>query len=213
MGSPVGAGGRQSVLAAPGRHVRAETGRSKKPWEALVLQLIFGGRILTGEDEELTLGQLGMADGAVLHCFVTAKVEEQQLWCYPHSCSTDGGRVVRVLGASFPVTSRTACRFGTVLVDAKLEDDGSEGGVSQLVCTAPPHPAGPVTISVSFDGGATWMGGPSFWYWDPSVANCAIGVAVPSSCHGMVGVRADASFGSQVMRWDREDRDPDAGCA
>ena len=30
----------------------------------------------------------------------------------------------------------------------------------RLRCIAPPHPAGPVTISVSFDGGATWLEGP-----------------------------------------------------
>ena len=30
----------------------------------------------------------------------------------------------------------------------------------RLRCIAPPHPAGPVTISMSFDGGATWLEGP-----------------------------------------------------
>lgn len=184
----------------------------KKPSDRLAVQIIFAGRLWAEGDEETPIGQLGVVDGAVVHCLVSTKVDqEQKLMCYPHSCPTDGGRVVKVLGASFPESARISCRFGTLLVDAKLEDDGEEGGVAQLVCTAPPHPAGPVTVSVSFDGGATWIGGPSFWYWDPQSTSCAQTVAVSAACAGRFGVR-NVAFGAQALRWE-DDRDPGAGCA
>lgn len=176
------------------------------------MQIIFAGRILSGDEEDVPIRELGVSDGNVLHCIVSPKADqEQKLMCYPHSCSTDGGRAVRVLGANFPTSSRISCLFGTVPVDARLEDDGAEGGVAQLVCTAPPHPAGPVTISITFDGGASWIGGPSFWYFDPSSASCPHAIAVSASCRGGIDVRSDASFGNQAMRWDRDDRDPGAG--
>mmetsp|Transcript_92184 Transcript_92184/g.152684 ORF Transcript_92184/g.152684 Transcript_92184/m.152684 type:complete len:307 (-) Transcript_92184:64-984(-) len=184
--------------------------------ETLSLRLIFQGRLLTDEDAESPVGELGFSNGAVVHCVASTKArQDQSVSCYPHSCSTDGGRVVHVLGEQFPFSTRIACRFGTVAVDAHLEDDdGEEHDFATLRCVAPPHPAGAVTLSISFDGGVTWLGGPTFWYVDPSAAGCPLAVAVPASCRGLRGVQAGSNFGQWEMRWDRgpDDRDPGAGC-
>lgn len=183
--------------------------------ETLSLRLVFEGRLLTEDDAERPVGELGFSHGAVVHCVAsTTAKQDQSVSCYPHTCSTDGGRVVHVLGEQFPFSTRVACRFGTVAVDAHLEDDREEHDFSTLRCIAPPHPAGPVTLSISFDGGVTWLGGPTFWYVDPSVAGCPFALAVPASCRGLRGIQADANFGQWGMRWDRgpDDRDPGAGC-
>mmetsp|Transcript_33362 Transcript_33362/g.94274 ORF Transcript_33362/g.94274 Transcript_33362/m.94274 type:complete len:342 (+) Transcript_33362:36-1061(+) len=207
-------GGPTSAQQGPPRFQPAPRGR---PREQLALQLVFNGRLLGAEDEERALGDLGVADGATLHCLVSVKAKQvdaqQELSCYPRHCSIDGGRVVHVLGSRFPSSSRLVCRFGTILVGAELEDDGEEGGISQLRTLAPPHPAGAVTIGVSFDGGATWLGGPTFWYVDPSQAACPHGIAVPAQCGATIGVKVDATFGGQLQRWDHGGPDPGSGCA
>ncbi|CAK9117673.1 unnamed protein product, partial [Durusdinium trenchii] len=149
------------------------------------LQVVFNGQLLSSEDDEKPLGQMGVRNGSVFCClvsFTSHTVFEQQMCCFPHHCSVDGGRVVHVLGEKFPNSSRTSCRFGRIVTGATIEDDGTEGGISQLRCVAPPHPAGPVTISVSFDGGITWLEGPTFWYYDPLVCSGTYGVCVPADC-------------------------------
>jgi len=192
-----------------------------------VLRLIFDHRLLRDVDDERTLENLGVEDAAILTCAVTVTIEtatprEQaqlqenealKLACFPRSCSTDGGRVVHVAGAAFPAESRLVCRFGTMCVNAEAEDDGSESGVSQMKCVAPPHPAGPVTLSVSFDGGLHWIEGPSFWYHDPTSARCPFGITVPASCQGVIGVRTNAFGAWQIRRDGNNDRDPGGGCA
>ncbi|CAE8638393.1 unnamed protein product, partial [Polarella glacialis] len=170
-------------------------------------------------DDEKQLAELGVSEGDLIHCLTSWKVDtekvdtDQQLSCFPHSCSVDGGRVVHVLGERFPASTRTVCRFGRLFVEARIEDEGVESGVSQLVCTAPAHPAGPVTVSVSFDGGATWLEGPTFWYLDPSSGACTRGIAVPAGCRGLEEtVRCDITSG---VRWGGDGGDgggPGSGC-
>mmetsp|Transcript_62665 Transcript_62665/g.112451 ORF Transcript_62665/g.112451 Transcript_62665/m.112451 type:complete len:243 (-) Transcript_62665:32-760(-) len=184
----------------------------KRSSHSLSLQLVYNGQMLLQEDDEKALGQIGVENGAVLHCLASLIVEvekQQQLTCFPQHCTIDGGRVVHVLGERFPDTDRVACRFGRVVTTATIEDDGEEGGVSQLRCVAPAHPAGPVTLAVSFDGGATWLEGPTFWYYDPVICNAGYGVCVPSDCGaGALPVRQDVAF---RQRWGNHDQDPDAG--
>mmetsp|Transcript_108954 Transcript_108954/g.307047 ORF Transcript_108954/g.307047 Transcript_108954/m.307047 type:complete len:285 (-) Transcript_108954:151-1005(-) len=215
--APARAGGgvATSLAAAAAGYAGGATPIARRTQESLTLRLVFEGQVLGNAVEEQSLAALGVTEGAVLHCIVSPKADgEQNLSCYPHSCSTDGGRVVHVLGQSFPPSSRTVCRFGTILVEATVEDDGDENGVAKLVCTAPPHPAGPVTLSVSFDSGAQWLGGPTFWFVDPSTAGCPFGIAVPAMCRGSQHVTSyDATFGHSGVRWDNDnDRDPGAGC-
>lgn len=215
--APAAAAGSVATSLATAAAEEKSVGR---PPEALTLRLIFDGRLLGDEAEGQPLAELGLSDGAVVHCLAAPKVDtEQRIACYPHKCSTDGGRVVHVVGEQFPFSTRLACRFGAVMVGAEVETrEGSVTDAASVVlrCVAPPHPAGPVTLSVSFDGGVTWLGGPTFWYVDPSFAACPFGVAVPASCAGMAqGVRVDALFG-QSWRIDRgggPDNYPGGDCA
>ncbi|CAJ1356748.1 unnamed protein product [Effrenium voratum] len=185
--------------------LRLAQGKDVRARRRLSLKLVFEGQLL--QDDEKPLGQMGVVNGSLLHCLPSLMVEKQQLSCFPHRCSVDGGRVVHVLGERFPSSARLACRFGRVVTEAQLEDDGGDSGVSQLRCTAPPHPAGPVTISVSFDGGASWLEGPSFWYYDPAICYGGYGLCVPADCGaGALPVRTDPSR----LRWD-PDRDPEGG--
>jgi len=206
-----------STLAAAANVENRSMGSSPKP-EALqtpTSRLIFEGRLLGDEDDDRPLAELGMAEGAIVNCVVSPKASTApRLECYPRSCTTDGGKVVRVAGMQVPSTARPACRFGTVSVSARTEDDGSEGGVGELSCIAPPHPAGPVTLSISFDAGTTWLEGPTFWFLDHSEGGCPYKIAVAASCRGIQGVRADANFGHShwITRDGRDDRDPGAGC-
>eukprot|EP00427_Karlodinium_veneficum_P032885 CAMPEP_0169186036 /NCGR_PEP_ID=MMETSP1016-20121227/2131_1 /TAXON_ID=342587 /ORGANISM="Karlodinium micrum, Strain CCMP2283" /LENGTH=253 /DNA_ID=CAMNT_0009261811 /DNA_START=3 /DNA_END=764 /DNA_ORIENTATION=+ len=180
--------------------------------QAVSLRLVFKGESLRDIDEDTPLSELGIVAGAVLHCVTSPKAKkEQRVSCYPHRCSTDGGCVVRICGEHFPFSTRIACRFGTVAVAAQIEDDGCEGGVPVLRCVAPPHPAGPVTVSVSFDGGVSWLDdGPTFWFIDSSSAACPLGITVPASCRPQHGISNTTSFGQWGMRWDH-DRDPGGG--
>jgi len=181
---------------------------SAKPRDALSLRLIFEGQCLKEGDEEKPLGELGISDGAVVHCVASPKAKkDQRVSCHPHHCSVDGGRSVHIVGEVFPFSTRITCRFGSVPVPAEVKDDGSESGIATLVCTAPPHPAGPVTLTISFDGGATWLDeGPTFLYVDPLFACCPLAVAVPAACGGL-----DASFSVHGMRWDQGPHDQDQG--
>eukprot|EP00930_Biecheleria_cincta_P103314 TRINITY_DN95277_c0_g1_i1.p1 TRINITY_DN95277_c0_g1~~TRINITY_DN95277_c0_g1_i1.p1 ORF type:complete len:281 (-),score=44.44 TRINITY_DN95277_c0_g1_i1:85-927(-) len=199
-------------LAAAGSSV-SPTSRSKR----LAVHLIFEGRRMQGDDEERCLQDLGVRDGAVVHCLASVEVDAaQQISCHPHSCHVDGGRLVHVLGEHFPFSNRAACRFGRSVVDAEVKDDGAEAGISELTCIAPAHPAGPVTLGVSFDGGVSWLDGPTFWYLDPALSGGGHGICV----------RADYSAGAQRVRgdvsvrplwdsnWGQDDYDPGgAGCA
>jgi len=188
--------------------------QSPTPREALASRLVFDG-VLSGADAERGLRELGLDDGAVVHCGVDrVPAEAQQLLCFPRSCSTDGGRVVRVAGERFPASNRTLCCFGTIAVMAEVEDDGDESGVAQLRCVAPPHPAGPVTLRVSLDAGSTWMDGPTFMYVNPESGSCTRGIPVPSSCCGVRQGVSVSTFGSWTTRWDNDDRgNGGAGCA
>lgn len=180
----------------------------------LNLELVFSGRLLGEEDQARSLAELGISDGAVVHCLKWTRINiEQEICCYPHRCSTDGGCVVRVVGERFPDSAKIACRFGTVVVNATVENDGEDAGIAQLRCCAPPHPAGPVTLSVSFDAGMTWLGGPAFWYVDASSSSCPLGIAVPSSCAGARGILNHAILDNWIRRDDHDDQGPGAGCA
>ncbi|CAK0882338.1 unnamed protein product [Prorocentrum cordatum] len=210
------AGGEDRRPASPAARAAPRCGSpAREPPE---LRLVLGGRLLGEEDEERSLADLGLAAGAAVHCVLSAPSAAsggQPLVCYPHRCTVDGGRSVQLLGERFPLSPQTRCRFGTVVVDAKVEADGVQGVAAEVSCTAPPHPAGPVTLSVSFDGGTTWLGGPTFWYVDPSAAGCPHGVPVPAPCAGGAHrVRTAALFGHQATRWDPNDRGPGSGgCA
>lgn len=209
-GQPSGA----RLSSASGYPDTTKPGRplSAKPREDLSLRLIFEGRSLKETDEDRPLGELGISDGAVVHCVTSPKAKkDQRVSCHPLHCSVEGGRVVHVVGEVFPFSTRIACRFGTVSVPADVEDDGAVSGIATLRCMAPAHPAGPVAITLSFDGGATWLDdGPSFWYVDPLAAGCPLGVAVPSSCRGLTGTQV-GNFATWGMRWDDNDRDQGGG--
>lgn len=185
--------------------------RRRRRCEELALQLVFNGRLLGAQDEARALDDLGVADGSTLHCLVYARVNmDQEISCYPHQGSVDGGSVVHVLGSRFPASARIACKFGTVVVGAELEDDGEEGGISQLRTVTPPHPAGAVTVAVSFDGGATWLGGPTYWYVDPELFACPRSIQVPAFCPAESRVKTDATL-QGIKR--NDDRDGSSGCA
>ncbi|CAE7935238.1 unnamed protein product [Symbiodinium necroappetens] len=164
------------------RRLTEEGSATEKRSGKFSLQLIFSGQILAVD--ERALSEIGIKKDAMVHCLASLIVElegQQQLTCFPKHCSVDGGRIVHILGEHFPDTDRAACRFGRVVTGASIEADGSEG-VSQLRCVAPAHPAGPVTLSLSFDGGATWMEGPTFWYYDPAVCSAGYSLCVPAEC-------------------------------
>jgi len=171
-------------LSAEAKEGSAIAERSKRSDGKLSLQLIFSGQILAVDDER-ALSEVGIKQDAVVHCLASLIVEmegQQQLTCFPKHCTVDGGRIVHIVVEHFPDTDRAACRFGRVVTSASIEDDGIEGGVSQLRCVAPAHPAGPVTLSLSFDGGVTWMEGPTFWYYDPAVCSAGHSLCVPAEC-------------------------------
>jgi len=174
-----------------------------------VFRFVFAGQVLRDFDDVQSLAELGVSEGVTIHCLVSIKGDmEQRLECHPHSCSIDGGRVVNILGRSFPSTTRLVCRFGTVVTPAEVEDDGAESGIATLKCIAPPHPAGPVTLGLSFDGGVTWLNKLTFWYADPCAASELCRASVPSSCKAMHGVASHVGAG----RWQiRRDHDPDNG--
>lgn len=180
----------------------------------LHLGMVAGGRCLDTDAVAWTMADLGLDEGSCVHCAASARVDEdQRITVFPHRCGTDGGRTVHVAGESFPFTSKPACRFGTVSVSATI--DNGDSGFPTFQCVAPPHPAGPVTLSVSFDGGITWLEGPTFLYFDPSAQNCALTVEVPDTCsagrHGVGFLRPAMPW---VTRCDRGPDEPDngAGC-
>mmetsp|Transcript_25591 Transcript_25591/g.59595 ORF Transcript_25591/g.59595 Transcript_25591/m.59595 type:complete len:302 (-) Transcript_25591:6-911(-) len=196
-------------------HAHSTTLHERLLAKEVQLHFVLQGRLLEADAHDATtLDELGVVDGVTIHCLATVSVKQtQDLSCHPRSCTTDGGRVVHVLGERFIDTPHAACRFGTIAVPARVEDDGAVGGVADLVCLAPSHPAGPVTLSITFDG-ISWLPGPTFWFLDASSACPGQAIPVPASCRGVNGVRTDATFGSSMARWDRDnDRDPGgAGC-
>lgn len=200
-------------LAAAAGSAMSPTSRPRR----LALHLIFEGRRMQGEDDDRSLQELGVREGAVVHCLASVEVDAaQHVSCYPHSCHVDGGRLVHVLGEHFPYSNRTACRFGRSVVDAEVKDDGAEGGISELTCVAPAHPAGPVTLGVSFDGGVTWLDGPTFWYLDPALSGDGHGICVRAdNCTGAQRVRADVAVRPLWdTHWRNDEYDPGgAGCA
>lgn len=159
-----------------------------------MVRIVSAGRVFETE-EELRTQLVQLPDAAVAYAatnsgddrwqliFCTvflARREflEQQLLAHPSRCSTDGGVKVTVAGECFPSRAgRTRFRFGRDEVSAVQDEEDS----NLLWARAPPHEAGVVTLSISFDSGRTWLPGPMFTYYD---GQCPAGhaIAVPVTC-------------------------------
>lgn len=131
---------------------------------------------------------------------------EQKFLAHPSSCSTDGGVKVTVAGECFP--SRAGgiwFRFGRDEVSAIQDEEDS----NLLWARAPPHEAGVVTLSISFDSARTWLPGPVFTYYD---GRCPAGqaIAVPVTCASgsRVGV---GRILSDTLAWEARWSDPRDG--
>jgi len=131
---------------------------------------------------------------------------DQQLLAHPSSCSTDGGVKVTVAGECFPARAgRTWFRFGRDEVSAVQDEEDS----NLLWARAPPHEAGVVTLSISFDSARTWLPIPMFTYYD---GRCHAGqaIAVPVTCTSgsRVGI---GRILSETLPWEARWSDPRDG--
>lgn len=194
------------------------TNLSVDDWK--LVRFVYSGRSFSTELElETTVGAVMRGterahaiphNHPALVCLIERRaMASQQLMAFPASCSTDGGCRVDLVGEYFPYSDKLCCRFGTSIVPAEAD---SSGEPNCLHCRAPPHPAGPVTLSVSFDGGATFLRGPTFTYLDPE-AEAAQALGVPVSCGAGASIGVGTILGNSLSwaaRWDRPP-DPDGG--
>ncbi|CAN0185510.1 unnamed protein product, partial [Ectocarpus sp. 12 AP-2014] len=76
----------------------------------------------------------------------------------PPTGATSGGTEVLITGGHFLDSTRTGCKFGTIMVPAKFVTDQA------VLCTTPPHSPGAVSLEVTSNGGDFSFSGAVFTY-------------------------------------------------